>query len=135
MLPRTLTIPALHNVLRGGTASVPEITGELLARATARSDLHAFITVADEIPETGHTDAQPLSGVPLAIKDNINTGDLPTSAGTPALRGSSGDRADDLPARVHHRSLTDSAGVDHRADRLRARNAATLWRCAQVWEQ
>jgi hypothetical protein len=105
MLPRTLTIPALHNVLRGGTASVPEITGELLARATARSDLHAFITVADEIPETGHTDAQPLSGVPLAIKDNINTGD--------ALLGELGfERADvaghDRGGRVAHATGTPS---------------------------
>jgi len=88
MLPQTLTIPALHNVLRRGAASIPEITGELLARVSAKSDLHAFISIADEIPEIGHTDAQPLSGVPLAIKDNINTGDLPTTAGTPALRGS-----------------------------------------------
>jgi aspartyl-tRNA(Asn)/glutamyl-tRNA(Gln) amidotransferase subunit A len=84
MLPQTLTIPALHNVLRGGAASIPEITGDLLAQVSARSDLHACITVADEVPEAGHDEARPLSGVPLAIKDNITTGDLPTSAGTPA---------------------------------------------------
>ncbi|HEY0573254.1 MAG TPA: amidase family protein [Pseudonocardia sp.] len=92
MLPQTLTIPALHNVLRGGAASIPEITGDLLAQVSARSDLHAFIAVADEVPEAGHDEARPLSGVPLAIKDNINTGDLPTSAGTPARRGQRRDQ-------------------------------------------
>ena len=49
------------------------------------TDLHAFVTIAQDAVPAAHDG--PLVGVPVAVKDNINTFDLPISAGTPALRG------------------------------------------------
>lgn len=86
MLPKSLTISTVHDLVRSGAASPPEIIHALLARIGTRSDLDAFITLADELPATNGDG--PLTGIPLAIKDNIDTCDLPTSGGTPALRGS-----------------------------------------------
>lgn len=68
-----------------------------LARAKANPNLNAFITL-DEAGATkaaaafdaGHKKkgaCKPLGGVPIVIKDNIEVAGLPTSAGTPALKG------------------------------------------------
>jgi indoleacetamide hydrolase len=79
-----------------------EVTSEALASALLRraqtlKSLNAFITLdshrilsaaraADRKRATGGA-LGPLHGVPIAIKDNIDTADMPTTAGTPALRG------------------------------------------------
>ena len=63
------------------------------ARAEQMKDLNALIIVnkdpalaaAAEIDE-GDRSPVPLAGLPIVIKDNINTADMPTSAGTPALQ-------------------------------------------------
>lgn len=56
----------------------------------ARLDpLDAFISVVDETEAGAGVAAQgPLAGVPYAVKDNIDTVALPTTANTPALLGS-----------------------------------------------
>jgi Asp-tRNA(Asn)/Glu-tRNA(Gln) amidotransferase A subunit family amidase len=63
-----------------------------LARAEQLKDLNALIILdADGALKTaarvdaGEIDG-PLAGLPVIIKDNINTAELPTSGGTPALR-------------------------------------------------
>src|SRR5258708_18086730 len=66
------------------------ITKAAIERAEQLKDLNAFIflnkdgalATAAEIDEGR---SGPLARLPLVIKDNINTADMPTSGGTPAL--------------------------------------------------
>ncbi len=68
----------------------------LLARCADRSDLNAFITLDPEAVRAAARAAdarrdageilRPLHGLPIPVKDSINTADLPTTAGTAALR-------------------------------------------------
>lgn len=72
-----------------GVAPDPRQPSEVLDQAReAATAYHAFIEVVDTLPAAGHG---PLGGVPCAVKDNIDTHDLPTTAGTVALRGSRPD--------------------------------------------
>lgn len=68
----------------------------LLARCAEGADLNAFITLdpdvvraaaraADAKQQAGET-LGPLHGLPIPVKDSINTADMPTTAGTSALR-------------------------------------------------
>jgi len=63
-----------------------------LERAEQLKELNALIIIDHEgaLATAAKVDAGeitgPLAGLPVVIKDNINTADLPTSAGTPALR-------------------------------------------------
>jgi indoleacetamide hydrolase len=82
--------------ISGGRLDAESYVNTLLARAEQHSDLNAFITLnrsgalaaaraVDAARRRG--DALPaLAGLPIVVKDNINTADLPTSGGTPALR-------------------------------------------------
>src|SRR3954469_17199173 len=66
------------------------VTKAAIERAEQLKDLNAFIflnkdgalAAAAEIDEGR---SGPLAGLPIVIKDNINTADMPTSGGTPAL--------------------------------------------------
>jgi mandelamide amidase len=72
-----------------------------IERAEQLKDLNAFIFInkdgalaaAAEIDE-GRSGpfAGPLAGLPIVIKDNINTADMPTSGGTPALQNAQPSR-------------------------------------------
>lgn len=77
-----------------------ELTSEyyarlLLAQCRRHRDLNSFIWLNEEhlLASARAADARrrrspkPLLGVPLALKDNIDTAQAPTTAGTPALRG------------------------------------------------
>ncbi|WP_407159638.1 indoleacetamide hydrolase [Bradyrhizobium sp. STM 3557] len=63
-----------------------------LDRAEQLKELNALVIIDHEgaLTTAAKVDAGeitgPLAGLPVVIKDNINTADLPTSAGTPALR-------------------------------------------------
>ena len=68
----------------------------LLARCAERSDLNAFITLDPDAVRAAARAADarqaagevlgPLHGLPVPVKDSINTADLPTTAGTAALK-------------------------------------------------
>lgn len=67
----------------------------LLARASSLANLHAFITLnpgaiasarAVDAARAAGQKLPPLAGLPIVVKDNINTKDLPTTGGTPRLQ-------------------------------------------------
>lgn len=78
-----------------GKLTSTALTTAAIARAKASDKLNAFITLdeAGAMKAAAAFDARkkggctPLGGVPIVIKDNIEVAGLPTSAGTPALKG------------------------------------------------
>lgn len=82
--------------MRSGQFTALAYAEALLARCAAGAELNAFITLdpdavragaqaADARLQAGETPG-PLHGLPIPVKDSINTADLPTTAGTTALR-------------------------------------------------
>lgn len=92
-----LTVGAAAQMLRAGDLTAESYTQALLDRAAARADLNAFITLDPDQALAAARDADTrrvaggevgvLHGVPLALKDNIDTTALATTGGTPKLRG------------------------------------------------
>jgi len=83
-----------RDVCAGKTSST-QLVADAIARAKARADLNAFVTL-DEAGATAaakradaarHQGCKPLHGVPIVVKDNIEVAGLPTTGGTPALKG------------------------------------------------
>ena len=83
------------DAVRTGGLTAETLADTLLARCASAASLNAFITLepdgvraaarrADEHRRRGGR-LGPLHGVPLAFKDNIDTADFPTTAGTPGL--------------------------------------------------
>lgn len=113
-----LTLTQAAQLLRAGDLTAERYVTVLLQRCGEHAGLNAFIAIdpaatlaaaaaADAARREGATRG-PLHGVPIAIKDNINTRELPTSGGTAALRG--------------HRATCDAAVIA----RLRAAGAVIL---------
>jgi indoleacetamide hydrolase len=77
--------------IRAKKITATAVVKAAIERAEQLKDLNAFIflnkdgalAAAAEIDEGGKSG--PLAGLPIVIKDNINTADMPTSGGTPAL--------------------------------------------------
>ena len=83
-------------LLSRGELSAVEYARALLDQCEAGRSLNAFITLRPEqvLAAARECDRRrqagerlgPLHGLPIPIKDSVNTAELPTSAGTPALR-------------------------------------------------
>jgi mandelamide amidase len=83
--------------IRSGRLPAQTYVTTLLARAEALKDLNAMIVLdsagalaaarrIDAMRDSGNTLPR-LAGLPIVVKDNINTANLPTTGGTAALRG------------------------------------------------
>ena len=88
--------------IRRGEITAEGLAAALLARSAKHSDLNAFITLdtecvlaaaraADRQRAAGET-LGALQGVPIVLKDNLDTAGLPTTGGTPGLKGHRPDR-------------------------------------------
>ncbi|RQH05435.1 indoleacetamide hydrolase [Paraburkholderia dinghuensis] len=92
-----LTSTQAVKAIQSGQLKAAEYVATLLARAEALSNLNAFtvldvegaLAAAHRIDALGENERarQPLAGLPIVVKDNINTRGLQTSAATPALEG------------------------------------------------
>jgi amidase len=92
------TIDQLQHALRTGLLTSEELVKMYLARIGKYEPLvNAFIYInPDAVDEARAIDDQrrrghktnPLFGIPVLLKDNINTADMPTTAGSVALQGS-----------------------------------------------
>ncbi|MEA2575606.1 MAG: amidase [Chloroflexia bacterium] len=96
------TIPQLQALMNAHRINAVDLTNFYLQRIRQFNPaLHAVITVsstaladaraADEARQQG--DQRPLLGIPIIVKDNINTTGMPTTAGSWALAGSTPDDA------------------------------------------
>ena len=112
------TIPELQRAMNSGRLTSVQLTRFYLKRISAFNPvLHALIsTTSDALGQAAASDARrrhhatlgPMDGIPILVKDNIDTTDAPTTAGSLAL-------ADAPPAQP--------AGV---VDRLRAAGAVIM---------
>jgi amidase len=91
------SIPDMQAAMKSGKTTSHEIVQQYLNRLVTYEDLlHAAITVnpkaLDEADERDRERAQgrirgPLHGIPIALKDNIHTTDMPTTGGALAFVG------------------------------------------------
>ena len=98
MDPTALTISEAAAAMRRGEISAEAYAEALLAQAARAAGLNAFIhhdpeqvraaARAADRQRASSAPLGPLHGVPLALKDNLDTADMPTTGGTPGLRGS-----------------------------------------------
>src|SRR5438094_8237180 len=89
------TIPQMQAALKSGRVTSHDLVQQYLTRiATYEDKLHAAITVnPNALKEADERDRArkagkirgPLHGIPIAIKDNIQTTDMPTTGGALAL--------------------------------------------------
>ncbi len=96
-------MPKLHDLgvaeaakaIRAGEITAEALADALLARAAAQASLNAFIALEPDKVRAAAREADrkraagastgPLHGVPLVLKDNLDTADYATTGGTPGL--------------------------------------------------
>ena len=91
------TIPEMQAAMKSGRLTSREIVVQSLVRiATYEDKLHAVITVnPDALKEADERDREraqgkargPLHGIPVALKDNIHTTNMPTTGGALVFDG------------------------------------------------
>ncbi|HEV8577647.1 MAG TPA: amidase family protein [Thermoanaerobaculia bacterium] len=95
------TVPQLQQAIQTGLITAEQLVGMYLARVDAYDKagpgINAFLYVnpnaeaeARDLDEQRHPGSprSPLDGIPVLLKDNIDTADMPTTAGSVALAGS-----------------------------------------------
>jgi amidase len=95
---QTVTIPQLQKALASGKTTSRALVETYLKRIAAYDgQVNSIRTLnPDALKIAGKLDAErtaghlrgPLHGIPILLKDNINTTDMPTTAGSIALKGS-----------------------------------------------
>lgn len=101
----TATVGAIQTAVQSGALTYERLVRQYLARIEAYDkqgpQLHAVITINPRAVELARAldDERrasglrsPLHGIPVAVKDNIDTADLPTTGGTPLFSGSTPGR-------------------------------------------
>jgi amidase len=96
-----LTINQIHNMMESGEVTAEELVKSYLARIQAYDKdgpyINSIITInPNAVDQARALDLQyqesglsgPLHGIPMVIKDNYDTFDLPTTNGTLAFKGS-----------------------------------------------
>lgn len=89
--PLPSTAADIVKAIRDKTISASDVVRAAIARAETLKDLHALIFINKDGALAAARDVDagkitgPLAGLPIVVKDNINTKDMPTTAGTPAL--------------------------------------------------
>jgi indoleacetamide hydrolase len=90
-----LTASEALKAMGEGTVSSSQLTGAFLEQCQRHASLNAFIhldpaaakaAAAESDKRRSAGKAGPLEGLPLVLKDNIDTAAMPTTGGTPALR-------------------------------------------------
>src|SRR5689334_10833982 len=90
-----LSLRAAAAAIRNGELSAEVYAQALLARCEAARSLNVFLHIdpervlaaaraADSSRQAGAA-LKPLHGLPIVLKDNLDTADVPTTAGTPGL--------------------------------------------------
>ena len=86
------TVPSIVSAHRSGASSPEQTIAETFSRIRAHGDPAIFISLRDEadaIAEARALESRepnlPLFGVPVAVKDNIDVAELPTTAACPAF--------------------------------------------------
>ena len=136
-----LSLTEIGGLIAAGEASPVEITEAMLARIEAlEPQLHAFATLTAEraIEDARRAEAEivrgeargPLHGVPIALKDLVDTKGIETAAGTKAMAGRVPEADATVAARLAEAgtvllgklAMTEGAFSEHRPERPEPRN-------------
>jgi Asp-tRNA(Asn)/Glu-tRNA(Gln) amidotransferase A subunit family amidase len=86
--PPSPTIRQIRDAIAAGDATIEQCVSRAFdAAKDSQPALHAFVHLPDTLPVNGVDAAAPLAGVPVAVKDIIDTAGMPTEFNSPAYEG------------------------------------------------